>query len=195
MLSTAGVRPKVSLTKNLISDQTLAGLHKLLNTAGLAFDVVEGLGTGASATSSIVLVGVGGFADQRIEADLKWVAPSDSSTHDVGVIARVRTVHSGAEVDYLWARLDGGVAKICKVIAGSFTTLAQNAFVVPADTVVTVSLSCVSDTVSATFTCAGVSGSPLTLGTTNSDVPASGLMGMRSYGSTVWMRSFTAEEM
>jgi len=195
MLSTAGIRPKVSLVRSLISDQTLANLHKLLNSAGLVFDVAEGLGTGAAATSSIVLVGAGGFANQQITADLKWIAPSDVASHDIGVIARVSTVHADTECDYLYARVDGGVAKISKVIGGAFTTLTSNAFVVPIDTVVTVRLSCVGTTITAVFTCAGVPGSPLTLSTTNADVPQGGLMGMRSLTSTVWMRSFTAEEL
>lgn len=193
MLGSPNIRSLLTLSKDLIADQTFAGFNKKLNTAGMAFDAVEGFGQAAN-NSSLILVNLGGFANQRITTNLKWVAPTAPADYDIGAIARVRTIDSDTTTDFYYARVDGDVAKITKVDAGVYTTLTSGAFVLPAGTVVNIVLTCSGSNISAVFTAAGVPTSPLTLSTVNSDVPQSGLMGVRSLTSSIWMRSFLAEE-
>jgi hypothetical protein len=195
MLSTASIRSKVTFSKNLITDQTWSGFVRALNTS-LAFDVTEGFGQAADA-SSIILINAGGFNDQKITGSLKWVLPTLITGYDVGVIARVQGILTtgGATANFYYARCDGDVAKLTKVVANTYTNLSTNAFVLPINTAVEVILSCVGSTISATYTCAGVPGSPLTLTATDTSITTGGLMGMRSLTSSVWFRSFTAEEL
>jgi hypothetical protein len=195
MLSSASIRSKVSLTKNFISDQTWGGFVRVLNTS-LAFDVTEGFGQAAD-NSSIILINVGGFNDQKITGNLKWVLPTLTTTYEIGVLARVQQTLTtgGATANYYYARCDGDTAKLTKVVSSVFTNLSTNAFVLPINTPVEIILSCVGSSLSATFTCAGVPGSPLTLTATDTAITTGGLMGMRSLTSSVWFRSFTAEEL
>ena len=65
MINVNDVVTRVSYTKDLIADQTYTDLTKKLNTSGIAFDAVEGLGD-AAANSSMVLVNSGGYPDQQI---------------------------------------------------------------------------------------------------------------------------------
>lgn len=195
MLSTASIRSKITFSKDLIVDQTWSGFVRALNT-DMAFDVTEGLGQ-ASSTSSIILINAGGFNNQKITGNLKWVLPTLIAGYDIGVIARVQGILTtgGATANFYYARCDGDVAKLTKVVSNTYTNLSTNAFVLPINTAVEVILSCVGSTISATFTCVGVPGSPLTLTATDTSITTGGLMGMRSLTSAVWFRSFTAEEL
>lgn len=196
MISSSNIRSKLSLTKNLITDQTFTGFTRKLNTSA-NFDVTEGFGT-ASATSTLILIHIGGFDDQKITGGLKWVSPSTTSSYEIGVIARAQTLDSETgnnHVNYYYARADGDTAKLTKVVDGSYTNLSTGAFVLPINTACTITLSCVGSTIGATFTCAGVPGSPLSLSAVDTAITGGGVMGMRSLTSTVWFRSFTVEEL
>lgn len=192
MLSSANIRAALTLSKDLIADQTYDGFNKKLNTAGIAFDAVEGLGQAAN-NSSLIVVNLGGFANQRITSDMKWVAPTLAAGYEIGCIARALTLDTNAS--YYYARCDGDVAKLTKVVAGVFTNISTNAFVLPINTVVNVVLQCVGNTHTAIFTAAGVPGSPLTLSGVDASIPSGGLMGLRSLTSSVWWRNFLAEEL
>lgn len=52
MISSGDIRPLASLTKNLVTDQTWAGLNKKLNVTNCVFDATEGLGRAASSQPS-----------------------------------------------------------------------------------------------------------------------------------------------
>ena len=195
MISSGDIRTRFSLTKNLISDQTWANINTKINVTNCIFDVTEGLGRAAS-ESTAVLVCAGGFNDQRITADMKYVSPTATSASEIGVIARCNTLDNiGTSESYYYARVDNDVAKLTKVVAGAFTTMTSTAFPLAQNVVVTISLSCVGSAISATFTSAADPGNPVTLSTTDTSIPSGGLMGFRSLSSSVWFRSFTAEEL
>lgn len=122
MLSSANIRSALSLSKNLITDQTFAGFNKKLNTAGMAFDAAEGFGQAANNTS-LIIVNLGGFNNQRITSDMKWVAPTLVAGYEIGCIARAQTFDTDSS--YYYARCDGDVAKLTKVVAGVFTNLTR----------------------------------------------------------------------
>lgn len=192
MLNRSATRQKYSFERDLIADQTYPGLQEKFNTTALAFNVTEGLGAADNNTTA-VLVSAGGFPDQRITADLKWVAPTASPNEDIGVLARCLTLDTGAT--YYYARVDGGLAKISKVVTSTFTTLTQSAFAVPVDTIVRIEFTVVGSQLTAVFTCGAVAGSPLTLTTTDTDIPSGGLMGFRSLTSSIWCSYVRAEEL
>lgn len=193
MISTRDIPARYSHEKNLVTDQTYTYLQKKINTAAVGFNATEGLGV-ADNNSSVTLGTVGGPADQRVTADMKWVAPTVSPNEEIGVLARCRTMESTLPgADYYYARVDGGIAKLTKVLAGAFTNLAQSAFAVPIDTLVTIELTCVGNQITAIFTCGGVAGSPLTLQATDNDISTGGQMGFRSLTSSHWCRRFKQE--
>jgi hypothetical protein len=191
MLSSANVPAKVYLSKNLVTDQTFAGFNQKLNTSG-AFDATLGYGFGSASTSTSIIVAAAGFNDQRITSVIRWTSPTTAAGYEIGVQARLQTMDTNPT--YYYARVDGDVAKLTKVVSGSFTNLSTSAFVLPVDTDCTVVLSCVGSTITATFTAAGVPGSPLTLTASDSTITTGGAMGVRSLTSTVWMKSFLAEQ-
>ena len=194
MLSLADVAEvKVDWSKDLLVDQTFKGLTVRFNTAGIAFDA-DGLGSGASATSTLCLVNVGGFADQRVTGIVKWIAPSTAVAHEVGVVARSQTVEVAGETDYYFARIDNGVAKLTRVLGGVFSNLAQSAFVLPINTTATVTLTCVGDAISASFD-AGGSPATVNLASIDANIPDAGLMGFKSISSTIACSSIQAEEL
>lgn len=196
MFNATDARSRVSLTKNLVSTQTYSHIHKILNSTNVTFDATEGLGR-AAAESSIVLVDVGGFADQQMTAVMKYVSPTASGAEDFGVILRCQTTHTTApnSVDYYWARITAGQARITKVLAGSFTTLSSSAWVLTQGTLVTITFSAVGSNLTATFAATGGSPGNVTLSAVDSDVPDYGLMGFRSLTSSFYCRSFTAEQL
>lgn len=192
MISSANIRSAFSLSKNLVSDQTYSGFNQKLNSSG-AFDATLGYGYATAGTSTSININAGSFNNQRITGVVRWASPSTSVTYEIGVQARIQTMDTNPS--YYYARVDGDVAKLTKVVSGTFTNLATNAFVLPVDTDCTIVLTCNGSSISATFTASGVSGSPLTLSATDSAITTGGLMGVRSLSSTIWCKSFLAEEL
>lgn len=192
MLSSATVRSKVSLTRDLVSTQTYTGFVQKLNSSG-AFDATLGYGYATASTSTSIVCMAGGFADQRITAVIRWASPTTAAGYEIGVQARMQGMDTNPS--YYYARIDGDVAKLTRVVSGTFTNLSTSAFVLPVDTDCAVVLSCVGSSITATFTASGVPGSPLTLSATDSSIASGGCMGVRSLTSTIWCKSFTAEEL
>jgi hypothetical protein len=192
MFNTTDIPSKVRLTKNLITDQSYDGVLTKLNAADTVFSVTEGLGSD-NGSSTIFLVNVGGFDDQQITAVLKFVAPTTAGSEEIGVMLRVIALDS-TDDSYYYARVDGGLAKLTKVVNEIFTTLSQNSFALAQDQLVTITFSVVGSRLSATFD-AGGSPATVTLSATDTDIPSGGLIGIRSLSSTVYCRSFTAEQL
>jgi len=182
----------VSVSKDLINDQTFKDLTKKFNTSGVSFDAVEGLGD-ATSTSSLVLINSGGFSDQRITAVLNFPSPTSAGSEDIGVMVRVLSVDS-PDANYYFAHVDAGVAKITRVADGTFTTLSSLSFSLAQGTNVTITFSAVGDLLKATFD-AGGSPATINLSATDSQIPARGCMGFRSLTSAVWCRSLTWEQL
>ena len=190
MLIKSAYDGQVALAKDLVGDQTFYGIFEKFNTGGTAFDVTEGFGA-ADTNSSLVLVAAGGFPDQRMTATMKYVAPSASGNEDIGVIVRAKALEA-PNASYYYARVDAGVAKITKVLDGVFSTLTSQAFVLPVDTLVTITFSAIGTALSATFD-AGGAPATVNLNAIDADIDT-GLMAFRSLSSSVYCRSFLAEE-
>lgn len=193
MLNKADVKSRVVFTKDLINDQTYDGVNEKLNTSDLAFDGTEGLGSD-NGSSTAVTINVGGFDDQKIIAALKYVSPTTAGSEDIGVMLRLQTFDS-PDATYYYARVNGGSAKITKVVDGSFTTLTSSAFALAQDTVVTITFSAVGNQLTALFQATGGSPSDVTLSTTDSSIQTKGMFGYRSLNSTVYCRNFTVEQL
>lgn len=195
MISSADIRPRVVLTKNLVTDQTWAGVNRKINVTNCVFDATEGLGRAAS-ESTAVLMNAGGFNDQRVTAVMKYVSPTATSASEIGVIARCNTLDNiGTSESYYYARIDNDTAKLTKVVNGTFTTITQTAFPLAQNVLATISLSCQGSSIIATFESAANPGVVTTLSVTDTAITTGGLMGFRSLSSSIWCRSFTAEEL
>ena len=182
----------VSLTKDFVADPTFKGVTCRLNTAGQVLDA-NGLGCTTS-TSTLWVVSAGGFNDQRITAMLKWLAPTASGSEEIGVMARFQT-NEGSDATYYYARVDGGVAKLTKVVDTTFTNLSTGAWSLPVDTFCTITLSVVGNALTATFHDETEVLPDLELSATDSAITTGGLMGFRSLSSTIACDSFTAEQL
>lgn len=181
---------KVSLIKNLISDQTCTNLHYVLGTP--VFDATYGHGI-STATSVITLVGAGGFNDQRVTGVMRYRAPTTAGAEYMGVVARVQTMETAGPVTYYWARQNAGSAKLTKVVAGTFTNLATTAYALAADEDVTIVLSCIGSAISASFTSTSLG--TVNLSATDSSIPSGGLMGYRTLSQVGWCSSIQAEQL
>jgi hypothetical protein len=186
-------RTKLTLTKNLVTDQTFRNLVTKVNTP--VFDVTLGLGI-STATSIVAMTTMGGFSDQSISAVMRYVSPTAQGAENFGVILRVKCVETGdtASTDYYYARCQAGVARITRVVANVFTTLSSQAFVLPQSTDVTITFSVVGSALSATFD-AGGSPATVSLSSTDTQISGGGLLGFRSTSQTVFCKSFTAQEL
>lgn len=182
----------LSLTKDLVADQTTRNIQEKLNTSGLTFDVTEGYGFAASADSSGWVYSIGGFDDQRIVAVMKYVAPSAPGNEEIGCMLRCLTLDS-PNATYYYARADAGNAKITKVVDGAFSTLTQTPFNLPADELVTIDFQVVGTQLDAQFSAA--TPGTVNLSTNDSDIPNGGLAGVRSQVSTIWCRSSTVQQL
>ena len=191
MLSSKDIVSKVSLTKDLIADQTYDYVIEKWNPSNTAFDIAEGLGT-ADTGSTIVLITSGGYDDQRIIADMKFVAPTTAGSEQIGVM--LRTVAIDEDATYYWARVHDGSAKITRYLDGTLSTLTQSAFPLAQDQVVTIDFSVVGNQLSATFTADGGTPSEVVLSTVDSTIPTGGIAGFRSSSSSVYCRNFTVEQ-
>lgn len=127
---------------------------------------------------------------------MKYVSPTATSASEIGVICRSNTMDNlGASDSYYYARVDNDVAKLTKVVAGSFTNITTTAWPLAQNVLLTISLSCVGSTITATFESAANPGVVTTLTATDTSIPTGGLMGFRSLSSSIWVRSFTAEQL
>ena len=183
---------RLSLSKDFIADQTTTNVQEKLNTGGIGFDVVEGYGYDAASTSTGFVFSIGGFDDQRILADMKYVAPTAAGSEEIGCILRCLSFDS-PNASYYYARADAGNARITKVIDGTFTTLTSTAFVLPQDEVLTIDFTVVGTLLEASFTAA--TPGTVNLSTNDSDIPGGGLPGCRSQSSTIWVRNALVEQL
>lgn len=193
MLSTRDVS-KVFFAKNLISTQNFNYLTVRNNTAGVAFNVSEGCGEAAS-NSSVVVALIGGFADQKVTAEMKYVSPTLLAASDIGVMARFTNPDSTGVTNatYYFARVDGGVAKITKVVTNTFTNLITSAYALAQGDIVSISLTCKGSSISATFYNSTLG--TLTLAATDTEITNPGLCGFRSLTSSIWVRSIQVEQL
>ncbi len=195
MLSRADLNSgKISLSKNLLTDQTYNNLTFRLNSAGRTFDVTYGVGT-ATETSTLALIHIGGFNDQSITATMRYRAPTVAGAEDFGVVCRFQSSEDVASTTYYYARCTAGFAKITKVIGGTFTNLSSSAFAVAADVDVTIVLTAVGNALTATFSATGGTPVNVVLSAVDSSIPSGGLMGFRTLSKTGYCSSFVAAQL
>lgn len=180
----------ITFQKDLVSDQTWSNLTVKLNTSGTQF-TAAGLGPDAD-DSSVVLVHVGGFDDQRVKATAAFKAPTASGAEELGVIARVQTFEGTADEDYYYARIYQGEARLSKVVGGSTTTMSNAVFAVPQGEDVEIELICVGSAITANFTSA--TAGTLQLQAVDTDIPSGGLVGFRTRNSTGDFSAIEAEQ-
>lgn len=192
MINSNDVVKLVSGSKDLIAVQDYKNLNKKLNTGGVSFNVTEGLGDN-TATSSMVFINSGGFQDQKITAVMNYPSATTAGNEDIGVMLRTITTE-GADASYYYARVDGGFAKITKVLDGTFSTLTSQAFALGQGENVTITFSAVGNVLSATFD-AGGSPATVELSALDDSIPTGGVLGFRSLSSAVWCRSLAWEQL
>lgn len=195
MMTTNGLTTLATKTKNLISDQTFDYTQVILNTAGVAFDVTNGLGQ-ASATSSEVLLDMGGFDAQRCTCILQFPSPTTAGTEDLGVLIGVINSGKAGQESYINAAVVAGAAKIRSEVNGTLTTLSTTAWSVAQGVLMTIVCQRVGRVITATFTAAS-GPAPVQLTTTlasNSTLLTGGLMGFRSSSKAVWCSSMVGEQ-
>lgn len=193
MISSEDIRSLPSLTKDLVSDQTEAGIFKKTNVSAIGFDATKGFGQNTSNSSTHVLVAMGGFNDQKMTAKLRWGNFTTQANSDIQVYCRIQGLDA-TKTAYV-ARMDNDVARISKMVAGSYTNITSTAMACAVDQDIIISLQVIGNSLTATFE--NVTANPgvvVTLTGTDSTITSGGLMGYGSLTSTVWCKSFTAEE-
>lgn len=192
MLTKRDIPSKVFIVRELVTDQTYTHVCEKTNVTNLAFSASRGLGAN-DGTSTAFLVHAGGFDDQQITATVRFCPPTPAASASIGPQVRVQTMDTNPS--YYWARVDLGVAKITRVVSGSFATLASSAFNLAQEQDVTITLSVVGNVLSASFVAAGGSPATVNLAATDTLIPTKGLMGVRSLNSTIFCSSFTASQL
>jgi len=191
------LRPAVVIEKNFITDPYYNNFSPvLLNTA--VFDGTEGWGSG-TADSKIIAGHCGGFNDQKVVSYCKYPSGSDN----FGPIVRGVNLYENSRRRYYQARIQGGNARITKVIGNGSSDVHTNiagptAFALAAGTLVTITLEIRGSALKASFVADG--GSPASvfnMTATDSDIPAGGLIGWRtlasSGGGPGWIRTIRME--
>lgn len=186
MITLASIPTLASGTRDLVADQTEVGILDVLGTH--TFDVTEGCGIATASSLRTVLL-AGGFADFDATAIMKYVSPSTSGTEEFGLIACYENDSSGGT--YYWVRVYRGEARLVRAVAGTFTTLASQAWVLPQDEAATLQLSRRSSQLTATFT-AATPGS-VQLAATDSTI-GNGLFGFRTLSTAGYCSSLSWEQ-
>lgn len=192
LIRTNDITNKLTWSKNLLTDQTYTGIVLKLNTSGLGFDAVEGLGA-ADNNNTAVLTTFGG-TDVRVIGIMKWVSPTTSPSDEIGVVARLTSLDSPNQT-YYYARADGGFARITKVVNGSFTNLTSTAYALSANTLVTITFTIVGNQLSATFTTEAGSPTNVSLSANDSSISGFGICGFRTQSSSIWCRYLSVEQL
>ena len=194
MLSRRDLTSKARITKDIVADQTWTHLQKKLDNSNIVLNATEGVGE-ANSNSWVVLGSMGGFDDQRVTVNMKWVAPTTAGNEEIGAMVRCTSFESPNQ-SYYYARVDGGVAKLTKVVnSAAFANLSTSVFALPINTICTITLEAVGSLITATFTAAGVAQSPLVLQATDSDIAGGGLMGFRTLACAGWCSFLEMEQL
>ncbi|MBK9073278.1 MAG: hypothetical protein IPL79_20095 [Myxococcales bacterium] len=193
MISSEDIRSLPSLTKDLVSDQTETNIFKKTNVSAQGFDATKGFGQNTNNTSTHVLVGMGGFNNQKMTATLRFGNFTTQANSDIEVYCRIQGLDA-TDTCYV-ARMDNDVARISKMIAGSYTNITSTAMACAVDQDIIISLQVIGSALTATFE--NITANPgvvITLTGTDTTITSGGLMGFGSLSSSVWCKNFTAEE-
>lgn len=187
MLCFQQVRTRIVRTKAA----TIADYYEM-DTAGGTWSLGANGISATAGTSNIAQILVGGFADQKVTADLKTATAAGSER--LGVMVRFRTSKS-RNATYYFAQNQQGNFRITKVVDGTFTNLTSTAYTVTAGTWYTFTLQVIGSALSATITDGTTSAS---LTATDSSIAGPGCMGFRAgptQSTQIDCRSWQAEEM
>lgn len=190
MISHADVRPAISQSWNFVSVQDWAGVIAKTNPSSTVYSA-NGLGV-STATSIGVVAAVAGSADCRVTATMRYVSPTTSSTVNMGVRARIKSLQNSADTYYYVARVHQGVAKLTAVTAGTFGgAISQAAFPLPVNTDVTIVYTIIGSAHTATFRASGVP--DVDLSGVDTQIAGSGFAGFGSTSQTCICSAITVE--
>jgi hypothetical protein len=190
--------PPVDITKNLVGDQNYDHCIPAL-TATAAFDVTEGWGS-VTADSKILALLAGGFDDQEVTGQFKFVSPTAAGAEAIGVFVRGTHLTTNLNRKLYWARLINGFARISKQLGNGVsdtpTNMVASAFAVAQGQLVTVRFEVrrrANDhqALFARFEADGGSPAPVEISVTDSSSPiaSGGLMGFRTLSVAGYCRS------
>jgi len=199
MLNTTGLNATTILSKSFIDEQDWRFVSKKLNITTVGHHATLGMGVSAS-TSTVVLINAGGFNDQWISAYMTYESPTAQGSEDLGVMCRVQSTDTSApdaasSAHYYYARASAGVAKLTKVVSGSFTNLSTATFVLSQAQQCSITLQVVGNQLSASFIPIGGTPTPVWLSATDSTIPIAGGFALRSLNSSFFCTSFTVKEL
>lgn len=193
MFSTSTVKPPATLTRNYanVHANDLSSIIRVENAGSLSFVTGVGYGYDAASTTSSFVTTFGGMSDLQVVVTMNYSAPTTAGNEDIGVLLRLQTLHTPDDTYYSF-RVDGGVAKITRVLDGAVTDLTTSAFSLSAGDPLTITCSAVGNVLTANFD-DGISN--VDLNTTDSNIPSGGLVGFKSINSTIIVENFTATEL
>lgn len=181
----------LSYSRDFVSDQSWEGVQRLLGTASTAFDASLGLGV-ATATSVLFATNFGVAADYSLTGVMRYTSPTTAGVESMGLLVRFSTNHS-PDATYYYIRQDAQKAKLVSVVDGTFTTLAEANFALPADTDLTISgtVRSVGGVNQLSFTWSASGLSDVLLEASDSDIGAGGLVGFRTSSQVGYLKSLS----
>lgn len=190
MFTRADFITSISQSWDFVNVQDWSGVIARTNSTSTIYSA-NGLGC-STATSTGVVASIAGSADQRVTATLRYVSPTISSTCNMGVRLRVKSLQNSADTHYYVARVHQGVAKITAVLAGTFgSAISQGSFALPPDTNVTIVFTAIGSALTATFRASGVP--DVDLSATDTQVTGNGFVGFGATSQTCICSAMTAE--
>lgn len=181
----------ITYSRNFISDQSWEGVQRLLGTSSIAYDVSLGLGV-ATADSILFATNFGVAADYSLTGVMRYTSPTTAGSESMGLLVRFSTNHS-PDATYYYVRQDAQKAKLVSVVDGTFTTLAESNFALPADTDLTISGSVrrVGGANQLSFTWSASGLSDVLLEASDSDIGAGGIVGFRTSSAVGYLKSLS----
>lgn len=181
----------LSYSRNFVSDQSWEGVQRLLGTSSIAYDASLGLGV-ATATSVLFANNFGVASDYSLTGVMRYTSPTTAGSESMGLLVRFSSNHS-PDATYYYVRQDAQKAKLVSVVDGTFTTLAEANFALPADTDLTISGSVRSvggvNQLSFTWSASGLS--DVLLEASDSDIGSGGLVGFRTSSAVGYLKSLS----
>ncbi|NHJ85913.1 MAG: hypothetical protein FK734_10655 [Asgard group archaeon] len=178
------------LQKDLITDRSYKHISKKSNFENIGLDPENGIGA-KNISDTIVLINAGGFKDQRITAELKYISPTIQGEEDIGVMLRMLSCDP-PDSNYYCAKVSSGTVKIVKVVNDIPTILATAPFILSPNFFITIIFSVVGNYLEAFF---NSSKNSIKLGALDSDIPQGGLFAFGSKKSTIYCKRFIVEQL
>lgn len=173
---------------------SMAGMVVRLNNTA---DTIGATGWGTTAETSTSCFYNIGYRNQHAIAVMRFVSPTTAANCNMGIMLRSQSLDATTDTDYIYVRVNGGDAQIVRFADGSAAeTLFEDAFVLPADTDVTIEAWVIDDVITATWRASGVpdvDGVASAASHTGLPPQRPGFIGARCTSRTMLVRQFSAE--